>query len=190
MDTPKVTLSDRILVATVLRFFPARVTPNQITIFRFFTVPFVVFLLFVEEYRLGIVLFAISAFTDALDGALARTTNRVTEWGKVYDPLADKLLIVLTALIIVPKHLNVWIVFFILLLEVILIGSAYYLKNQGAVEITANAWGKAKMICQSMGVGLLLLYVVTPIPGLVLIAELFLYAAIFLALVSLVTYGI
>ena len=185
-----ITRSDRILAATFLRLIPSRVTPNQITMFRFFTVPFVFILLSLEEYRWGIVLFAVSAFTDALDGALARTTNRVTEWGKIYDPVADKLLITLSALVLVPRHLGFEIVFIIILLEMILIGSGYYLKNKRNIEIQANAWGKAKMICQSLGVILILLFVLLNIPFFLVLAAWFFYAAIALAAVSLVTYGI
>ena len=186
----RLTVSDRILSATFLKLIPRRVTPNQITIFRFFTVPFVVLLLAVHEYRYGVALFAVSAFTDALDGALARTTNRITEWGKLYDPIADKLLIVLTALMVVPQHLGIGPVVAIIAIEMLTIGSAYYLKNKGTVEIMANGWGKTKMICQSVGVGLILAYTILGIPWFVAGGQFLIYASIFLAVVSLLTYGI
>ncbi len=185
-----ITFSDRILAATVLKLFPRRVTPNQLTIFRFFTVPFVLLLLFLGKYGWGAALFVVSAFTDALDGAMARTRNQITEWGKIYDPLADKLLIVLTALFLIPQHLGFPIIFAMLSIEMLLIGAAYYAKNTGVREIQANAWGKVKMILQSFGVGFLFLFAIFNIPLLLAIAATLLYASILFAVISLVTYGI
>ncbi|MEK7554710.1 MAG: CDP-alcohol phosphatidyltransferase family protein [Patescibacteria group bacterium] len=190
MREMKITVSDKVLAATFLKLIPKRITPNQVTIFRFFTVPFVVLLLALEEYHYGIALFVVSAFTDALDGALARTTNRVTEWGKVYDPVADKLLILTTALLVVPRHLGIGVVITIIAIEMLTIGSAYYLKNRGTTEIMANGWGKTKMICQSVGVALVLFYLLVSIPWLLPVAAVLLYASIFFAVASLITYGI
>ena len=186
----KVTVSDKILAATVLKLFPARVPPNHLTIFRFFTVPFVLFLIVQHEYFWGILLFAISAFTDALDGAMARTRNQITEWGKIYDPLADKLLIGLTALIIIPKHFGFFLVFAILFIEMVLIGAAYYVKNRTTKQIQANGWGKTKMMLQSFGVGLLLANAVFRIPLIYSLSEIFIYASLIFAVISLITYGI
>jgi len=190
MNDGKITLSDRILGATVLKLIPHRVKPNHVTIFRFFTIPFILLLLFIEEYRYATILFAISAFTDAMDGAMARTRNQITEWGKIYDPLADKLLIVLTALFLIPKHLGFPIVFAILSIEMLLIGSAYHIKETTRREIQANVWGKVKMILQSFGVGFLFLFVIAGTPFTLLIAQLLLYASLVFGVVSLVTYGI
>lgn len=187
----KVNTSDRILSATILKLFPKRVTPNQITIFRFFTVPFIILLLWLGKYELGAILFVISAFTDALDGALARTTNRVTMWGSTYDPLADKLLIGMTAFVILPRFIGPWIAFAIILLEMFLIGMAYYNSIHGNKKlIKANWWGKSKMICQSAGVFLVLIYILWPVVILLAIAEIILYISIVLAVLSLVTYSL
>src|SRR3989304_2017811 len=103
-DPYRLTLTDKILATTFLRLFPRKVMPNQITVFRFFTIPFIALLFLLEEYSIGMVLFAVSAFTDALDGAMARTRREVTEWGSTYDPLADKLLIGITAFLVLPKY--------------------------------------------------------------------------------------
>jgi len=185
-----ITVSDKILAATFLKILPAKVTPNQLTIFRFFSVPFVAAFMYLEIYAIAIPLFIISALTDALDGALARTRNMITEWGKVNDPIADKLLIGLTGIIIIPKYINFFLAVFIIFIEMFVIGSAYYLKNKGVTQISANFWGKTKMICQSFGLGFLLLYAILSIPAFLVIAQYLLYASIFFALVSLVTYGI
>lgn len=184
-----ITVSDKILAATFLRLLPRRVTPNQVTMFRFYTVPFVAVLLYLDLYIYAIPLFVISAFTDALDGALARTKNKITEWGKVYDPIADKLLIGISALIVIPKYVNVYLVAMIIFVDMFLIGMGYYLKERGR-EISANAWGKTKMILQSFGVGFILIHALIGWP-LILTAGIYvLYASIFFGVISLVTYGI
>jgi len=179
-----------LLAATVLRLFSKSVTPNQITIFRFITIPFVAFLLSTGEYRWATVLFFISAFSDALDGALARTSNQVTEWGIMYDPLADKLLIGFSVFLILPQYLDSHIAFTIILIEMILIGMGYYFRNFQNKQFQANRWGKRKMLFQSVGVILVLLYSIFPLGFILTAAEIILYAAIGLALMSLVTYSL
>ncbi len=68
----KITVIDRILEKTVLKLVPGFVTPNHITIFRYATIPFVAYFLWYDKILIGGLLFSFSAFTDALDGALAR----------------------------------------------------------------------------------------------------------------------
>ncbi|HEU5114247.1 MAG TPA: CDP-alcohol phosphatidyltransferase family protein, partial [Candidatus Paceibacterota bacterium] len=94
---------DRLLSRTFLKLVPKSVTPNQITKFRLITIPFIGLLLGFNYYIPGAILFLFSAFSDALDGALARTERKITTWGTLYDPIADKLLIGLVSVIIVSK---------------------------------------------------------------------------------------
>lgn len=190
IDPYKITWTDKLLAATVLKLFPERVTPNQITIFRFITIPFIAFLLSSGEYRWAVILFIISAFSDALDGALARTSNQVTEWGITYDPLADKLLIGFAVFLLLPQYLDSQIAFTIILIEMILIGMGYYFRNFQNKQFQANRWGKRKMLFQSVGVILVLLYSVFPLGFILTVAEIILYAAIGLALASLITYSL
>src|SRR3989344_220855 len=184
----RTTIVDKILAATLLKLLPKKVTPNQLTIFRFITVPFIASLIFFNELVFAIILFSIAALTDALDGALARTSNQITEWGKIYDPMADKLLIGLTGILIIPKYLDALVVVLIILLEMFLIGSAYYLKNKGRRIIQANAWGKTKMIFQSVGVGLVILFAILGIPWILILASTLLYISIFVGVGSIITY--
>jgi phosphatidylglycerophosphate synthase len=82
--------SDKLLEKTLLPFIPKRMTPNQVSWLRIFSLPFIFFLLLKEEYVLGLVIFVLAALTDALDGAMARTRNQVTETGKVLDAIAAR----------------------------------------------------------------------------------------------------
>ncbi len=169
------------------RFFlfaiPKFVTPNHLTIFRYFTVPVVFFLLFYQYYFWGLLLFVLSAFTDALDGALARTRRKITNWGKIHDPLADKLLIGFSGLVVVSKYVGLEVIVAIITLEVLTIVAAlifYKEKNTGA-----KLPGKIKMVFQSLGVGVLLVYAVQSIPVILLTATVFLYISIFFSIFNL-----
>ena len=184
----KITVSDKILAKLFLIFLPKWVTPNHVTIFRFLTIPFVVLLITTEQYGWGAILFIVSAFSDALDGALARTTNQITDWGKMFDPLADKLLIGIVAVILIPKFLNVWIAVAIVTIELIIILSAYYQKRYQNANIQSEKSGKVKMLFQSVGVGALFVYMVMPIPVLVVVAQYTLYLAILFALIQMLVY--
>ncbi len=88
---------DIFLKKTILRLIPKTIKPNHITLLRFFLTPIVIGAIIKEKNILALFLFLITAFTDAIDGAMARTRNQITQWGKIYDPLADKFLIGLTA---------------------------------------------------------------------------------------------
>ena len=88
-----ITAIDRFFAAAILPLIPRFMSPNRITIFRFASIPVIIFLLLADYYLAGTILFFFSALSDALDGALARTKHRITKWGIVADPIADKLLI-------------------------------------------------------------------------------------------------
>ncbi len=185
----KITKSDKFLANTFLKILPKWTTPNQLTIFRFLTIPFIILLLVSEQYVLGLFLFFISAFSDALDGALARTQNKITDWGKLFDPLADKMLISSVAVILIVKYIGTFVAFGIILVELLLIIVAYYKKRFKNIVVQAHTSGKIKMILQSLGIGLLFLYAL--FPGyyfLVIVAEYILYVAIVFALISLLVY--
>jgi CDP-diacylglycerol--glycerol-3-phosphate 3-phosphatidyltransferase len=183
-----ITISDRFFAATLLKLLPAWVTPNHITGFRFFTIPFVIFFLIIESFEVAVSLFVISALSDALDGAKARTNDQITDWGKLYDPIADKLLIGTTAAIVVSNLISPAVAFIIIALEVLIVGMALYQKRYVGTEIEAKWAGKIKMIAQSFGIGFLLLYAMHPITELYVLALGCLYAAIFFALLSVFVY--
>lgn len=184
----KITPTDKILAKTVLPLLPRGVTPNHITISRFLSIPFVLMLLIAERYSEGVLLFAFSAFSDAIDGALARTKNMVTDWGKMFDPLADKLLVGITAAVAVTKFISVYLTLVIITIELFLILNAYYKKKYQNTVVQAEITGKIKMILQSVGIVLLLVYAITSAPILLTLATWALLISIVFALWSLVVY--
>jgi CDP-diacylglycerol--glycerol-3-phosphate 3-phosphatidyltransferase len=184
----QLTLTDKILARTILPFIPKWVTPNAVTWFRFATIPFIGYLLDTEQYQTSLILFFLSAFSDAVDGAMARSRNQITEWGKMFDPLADKLLIGISALFLVSKFLNPYLAATIILIEFFIITSTYYRKNVHGVPIEAELSGKVKMVLQSFGIGFILLGAIYGISPFFIIASYLMYLAIVFAIISLVVY--
>ncbi|MFA5841819.1 MAG: CDP-alcohol phosphatidyltransferase family protein [Candidatus Paceibacterota bacterium] len=182
------TVTDKILRQTLLLIIPKWVTPNIVTWFRFATIPFVIYLFVQESYVYGLILFAISAFSDAVDGSLARTRNQVSDWGKMYDPFADKLLIGAAALILVSRFLNIYLAGTIVGIEFFLIVSAFYRKRFQGKPIEAEFSGKIKMVLQSLAVVSILIAASFQLPAFLTIAAYLLYLAVIFAIISLVVY--
>ncbi len=174
---------DRLMARTFLRLMPISVTPNQITKFRLLTIPFIAILLGLDFYIAGTILFLFSAFSDALDGALARTRRKITTWGTLYDPITDKLLIGTVSVIIVSKYIGTWLALGIVFIEILLISSAYF-RYKGRI-VPAKTMGKTKMILQCLGIIVLLSYIVLSVPVLLTVATYILYLAIVFGLLSL-----
>ena len=177
------------MAVTVLKLFPKWIKPNHVTIFRFLSIPVVGFLVYFEQYQIGLWAFFISAFTDMIDGSMARTRDQVTEWGKIYDPIADKILISCMVFIIVLRYIDPWTAYLIVFLEFAIVIVGWYRLRKG-YKVQSNWWGKIKMILQVLGVSILLLSVVYNWAALLPLASGALYLAIAFAIVSLLTYGI
>ena len=162
--------------------------PNKLTLMRIFMIPVFVALYFITaipyNYVLSAVVFALAAFTDFLDGYIARKYNLVTNLGKFLDPIADKVL-VSTALIvmlvvspngqvILPEY-GAIAVAIILARELIVSGFRMVAASKGAV-IAADWSGKIKTFVTDIAIVVLLvganfcgLYGVINVIGLVLL---------------------
>lgn len=182
----KVTPFDRFVAASFLKWIPSKVTPNQITLFRFITIPIIVTLLITDHILVGTILFLFSAFSDAVDGALARTTNHITIWGTLCDPVVDKLLIGSVSIILVTKYISGYLALAIVLIELALVASSYF-RYKGKV-VPAKLVGKVKMVLQCFGIIFLLYYALSGAPILLILATYTLYAAVAFALASLLVY--
>lgn len=180
---------DKILDKVFLWMIPKNIVPNHVTTFRYLSIPVILYLLLSGFHGWSIILFSISAFSDAIDGSLARTRRQITDWGKLHDPLADKLLIGSVGAVAVSIYLSFYLMMVIVIIELFLILNAIIKIRSGDKTITALLPGKVKMILQSVGVGLVLLFVVFPIPWILFLAATLLYLSIFFALLSLIVYS-
>jgi CDP-diacylglycerol--glycerol-3-phosphate 3-phosphatidyltransferase len=185
----KIYFTDRVLAKTLLRLIPKKVLPNYITAVRLLMVPWVTLFIWLGNYWVGLILFLIASLTDALDGALARTRNQITEWGKLFDPLADKLLICTVVFVLVLKYVDFFTAWVIIIIESIIVVAAL-LKRRNGMDIQANFWGKIKMILQVAGVAFLLLSLVFNLDALIPVSRGTFYAAIAFAIMSFFTYSI
>ena len=116
--------------------------PNILTILRFLLIPVILYFIFKGNYILGFVFFTISGITDVLDGCIARKFNLISNFGKLMDPLADKLtqifvLASLTATDIIP----IWILIIVILKELIMVIGASFLYGKDVV-VYSKWYGK------------------------------------------------
>lgn len=186
---PKLHLQDKILDKTILWMIPHSWKPNHFTIVRFLLTPLVAWLIMTNQFYTGLILFLIAAFTDAIDGALARTRRQITEWGKIYDPVADKLLIGSIAFLLIDEYLSTYLAFAIVVVEILLIVNGGIRKNQGKI-VQANIWGKVKMMLQVLGVSFIFISILATAPILITMSWFVLVVAIFIGMISLFTYSI
>ena len=130
--------------------------PNKLTILRIIMIPMVMVFYMVDAIPYGkivaIVLFAIAAFTDFLDGHIARKHNLVTDLGKFLDPIADKLLVASVLFMIaidgtIPNPWGLIVVTIIISRELIIDAFRLIASNKGIV-LAADIWGKAKTMVQ------------------------------------------
>ena len=184
----KVTKTDILLDSTFLRFIPRWMTPNHFTILRFISIPLLITILLADYMVIGTILFAISAFSDAIDGALARTRNQITNWGIVNDPLADKLLIGSVVAIMVSRYVHPFLAFAVIGVEILIFGSALYKTRYGGKIIPAKMVGKIKMVLESVALLFVFIFALSGVGLYLTIGTVLLYIAIFLALLSLFIY--
>lgn len=125
--------------------------PNVLTVFRILLVPVLVVALLEGTPNgdlLAAAVFAIASLTDAIDGYIARSRNLVTTFGKLMDPVADKLLILAALIALVSlERVDAWVAMVIIAREFAVTVTRLAATQQGVV-IAANAWGKAKTIVQ------------------------------------------
>lgn len=188
-DPHKLFPHDHVMRWTIIPLIPHFVTPNMVTMFRIVMTPVVLWLLYTSQFQVGVPLFLFLAFTDAIDGSLARLRHQVTDWGTFYDPLADKVLIGSVVLLVVIQHVNLLFGLLIVSVEAILLIGGYIRKHQGKF-IGSNVFGKTKMFLQVTGVLMLLVALWAGFDLFIPISVGTLSLAIVFAVISLFTYGL
>ncbi|HEX2084494.1 MAG TPA: CDP-diacylglycerol--glycerol-3-phosphate 3-phosphatidyltransferase [Solirubrobacteraceae bacterium] len=148
--------------------FPLNV-PNVLTVVRILLVPVLVVALLDETDHgdlLAAIVFAAASLTDFVDGWLARRRQSITTFGKLMDPIADKLLIIAALLALVSlDRLESWVAMVIIAREV----AVTVARAQAPEVIPAAGWGKAKTVVQVAAIFFLIAYDPTPawVDGLV-----------------------
>ena len=166
--------------------------PNKLTFIRLvLAVPFIYFL---QEsnaegfvYRMiAFALFVVASLTDFFDGYLARKYNLVTDFGKLMDPLADKLLVCSAMIALVGMHrLSSIVAIIIISREFIISGFRLFASDNGIV-IAASYWGKFKTNFQMFMIIMLIIDLGTSTA--VMIENILIVIATALTIISLVDY--
>jgi CDP-diacylglycerol--glycerol-3-phosphate 3-phosphatidyltransferase len=161
--------------------FPINV-PNVLTVLRILAVPVIVVALLGESPDgdlLAAIVFALAALTDGLDGYIARSRGSVTTFGKLMDPIADKLLIVAALVALVSlDRLAAWVAMVIIAREIAVTGLRGLAVEQGVV-ISASWLGKLKTVLQVAAVFALIIWYPAPVAVDVLV-----YAAVAMTVIS------
>jgi CDP-diacylglycerol---glycerol-3-phosphate 3-phosphatidyltransferase len=160
--------------------------PNALTLLRILLVPVVIVALLDETPNgdaIAAGVFALAALTDTLDGYIARQRELITTFGKLMDPIADKLLVTASLVALVSlDRLQAWIAMVIIAREFAVTGLRAVAAEQGVV-IQASWLGKVKTILQVAAI--ICLIAVDPAP---LGIDLLVYAAVVATVVSGIDY--
>ncbi len=120
--------------------------PNVLTILRFFIIPFIIYYLIQDNYIVSFILLTFSGLTDVLDGAIARKFNFITNFGKLIDPLADKVTQLSILCTLVFKNIiPFWIVAITFLKEAFMVSGASFLYGRDLV-VSSKWYGKASTV--------------------------------------------
>src|SRR5947209_2564115 len=167
------------------KVFPVNL-PNLLTVLRIMLVPVLVVALLGNTPAgdvLAAVVFALASLTDFIDGYLARTRDSITTFGKLMDPLADKLLIVAALVSLVSlDRLAAWVAMVIISREIAVTGLRTLAAERGVV-LSASWLGKVKTALQIAAVFALI--VVNPATVWV---DVLVYAAVAMTVISGVDY--
>jgi cardiolipin synthase (CMP-forming) len=119
--------------------------PNQITLLRLGFLPFFLILIFYEEYRWSLLVLVFVALTDAIDGYLARMLHQKSALGAYLDPIADKLLLSSSFVVLaMSKKIGWWLTIMVLSRDVLLlVVAAVILIIQGYRPFPPSLLGKA-----------------------------------------------
>ena len=157
--------------------------PNLLTVFRMLLVPVLIAAMLSSWQHgdlLALFIFTVASATDALDGWIARRKSITSNFGKLVDPLADKLLVTAALVSLVQlDRLEAWVAMVIIAREFAVTGLRQLAMEQGGDVVAASVWGKLKTILQVLMI--LLLLAIEPAN---LLVDLVVYATVIVTVLS------
>ena len=160
--------------------------PNKLTVGRMIAVPFFIAAYMMGYFPVALVLFCLASATDALDGKIARKRGLVTNFGKIMDPLADKILVYSALCLFIESDLiKAWMLIIILAREFIVAGMRTVAASEGRV-LAAGMSGKIKTVLQMVAVIMYLFGLSVPsISGkVIMIANVIFWASLVMTIYS------
>ena len=163
--------------------------PNALTIIRFLLIPVIVISIFNGDYIIAFIFFTVSGITDIADGCIARKSNLISNFGKLMDPLADKLTQIATIASLTLKDIiPIWILAIVLLKELIMIAGASFLYGKDVV-VYSKWYGKLATVLFYVAIVFSLLINQFELPSIWSNLDLWLfYLALFATVFSLLMY--
>ena len=131
--------------------------PNKLSVVRLCMVPVFVIVMMISDALwanlVGCALFGLAAFTDMLDGKIARKYNLITDFGKFLDPLADKFMVIGALLVIVYRYANIrpvfiWATIIVIFRELAVTSIRLVASSSSGIVIAAKYIGKIKTVTQ------------------------------------------
>ena len=120
--------------------------PNILTGIRLLLIPVIFYFALKENYVLAVVFLTLSGLTDVLDGYIARKYNFISDFGTLFDPLADKLTQISTLVVLViQKIIPLWILIVVIVKELLMIAGAAFLYDKNTV-VGSRWYGKAATV--------------------------------------------
>ncbi len=127
--------------------FEKKYIPNYLTVLRFILVPIIFSFIITEKYIPAVIFFFLANLTDFLDGYIARKYNLISDFGKLMDPLADKITQISTILALIIKGIiPYWILVILSLKELSMIIGATFLFKKKMVTVHSKWYGKAATV--------------------------------------------
>ncbi len=165
--------------------------PNKLTILRIVMIPFFIACFYLEsEYSMYIAaaVFVLAYITDAVDGHLARKNNLVTDFGKLMDPIADKLLSCSALIMLAACQMASPIAVIIILSREFLISGVRLVCADKGVIIAASKWGKLKTISQAICIPCIMVAYAIGYNWVITVGDVMLWISTALAVFSAVDY--
>ena len=170
---------------------PIWTVPNQITLLRLGFLPFFLILISYEQYRWALLVLVAAGLSDAADGLLARKLNQRSPLGAYLDPIADKLLLSSSFIILAFKQkLAWWLTIIVLSRDVlILMVAVVILLISGYRPFPPSFYGKLTTALQIFLVFMVVLSAAYPHPGFMLVNRFLIYAVTGLTVFSAFHYS-
>jgi cardiolipin synthase len=170
---------------------PIWTVPNQITLLRLGFLPFFLILISYEQYRWALLVLVAAGLSDAVDGLLARKLNQRSPLGAYLDPIADKLLLSSSFIILAFKQkLAWWLTIIVLSRDVlILMVAVVILLISGYRPFPPSIYGKLATAFQILLVFMVVLSAAYPYPGFTLVNRLLIYAVTVITVFSAFHYS-
>jgi cardiolipin synthase (CMP-forming) len=166
--------------------------PNQLTFLRLAFIPFFIIAIKYEQYVVALAILVVAGLTDGLDGFLARGMNQRTSLGAYLDPIADKLLLSSSYLLLALKgKIAWWLAIMVLSRDVLLlVACAVILLTIRYRPFPPSIWGKATTFFEIALIVIVLVLAVWNDPSLSILREICGYVVATLVLVSGLHYSI